>query len=216
MAQASTFPNTVEYDVYGVITEAFILHKRPIDRYTIFPQLRLYWDLTDSDKLLHFRRSAMPDYCLGKYSLTVGTPHIRIQGGVEVKRHLETVVWEENPPRVIRDSKLSSAVHQARYQAQDQAKTVVKNKLIKSGEEHLTWLIFIGPYFTSIDFGPFNTDQLDTRSHKANDSGDFHETALTAYGKSKIPNYPMYRLGTREAERQLERFITSTARFLPA
>ncbi|KAF8891951.1 hypothetical protein CPB84DRAFT_1368936 [Gymnopilus junonius] len=80
IAQMSTFGDPTEYDAYGVITEAFILHKQPRERYIIFPQLHLRWnpDITSDG------RGSLPDFCLGKYYDSA--PHIRLQGGVEVKR----------------------------------------------------------------------------------------------------------------------------------
>ena len=80
MAQMSVLGNPTEYDAYGLITEAFILHKQPRDRYTFFPQLFIPWhpkDTTDS-------RGDIPDFGLGRYSEF--PPHIRLQGGAEVKR----------------------------------------------------------------------------------------------------------------------------------
>ena len=45
MTQFSVLGNPTEYyDAYGLITEAFILHKQPHDRYIIFPQLFIPWN----------------------------------------------------------------------------------------------------------------------------------------------------------------------------
>jgi len=37
MVRQSLLGNPTEYDAYGVITEALILHKQPQNRYTLFP-----------------------------------------------------------------------------------------------------------------------------------------------------------------------------------
>jgi hypothetical protein len=76
------------------ITEAFILHKKPMDRYTIFPQLFLSWQPdTPSDK-----RGALPDFGIGRYYDT--PPFVRLQGGAEVKASIPFMVTLP-PPAIV-------------------------------------------------------------------------------------------------------------------
>jgi hypothetical protein len=75
--------------------------------------------------------------------------------------------------------------------------------------------MFMGPYFTRINLSPFTTAQLETRSHKTNDSGDYRESVLIEMRKRRAPPvYPLYLLGTEEAANKIESFLTSTCHFL--
>jgi hypothetical protein len=197
-----------EYDAYGVITEAFILHKKPIDRYTIFPQLFLSWKPgTSSDK-----RGALPDFGIGRYYDT--SPFVRLQGGVEVKAAIPFMVGLPPPAIVSRQPDVQITLHGCFFQIEEQAKTAVKGGLLPAGRR-LSWLMFIGPYFTMVDLPPFTTAQLETRSHKTNDSGDFMESVMIEMRKRQAPTvYPLYLLGTTDAKREIERFLTSTRHFL--
>ena len=74
--------------------------------------------------------------------------------------------------------------------------------------------MFVGPYFTILKIGPFSEDQLITRSHKQNPSGDFAESlAITSpWRKAAQPvNRDLYLLGTPDAAEKLEFFITVTS-----
>lgn len=86
MARKSVLGTPSEYEAYGVITEAFILHKRPQDRYTIFPQLPLPWNPDQADDL----RSSIPDFGFGHYYDSF--PHVRLYGGAEVKKAPPSIV----------------------------------------------------------------------------------------------------------------------------
>jgi len=155
-----------EYDAYGVVTEALILHKQPQDRYTLFPQMYLSWNSSNSGDL----RGSIPDFVIGRYSDSY--PHVRLQGGVEVKKAMAET---GDLPSAIEAAKLDELHRLIRgtvFQAEDQAKAAVKGGRLPRDKE-LLWLIFVGPYFTTIKCGPFTEAELRTRGHKPNDSGDW-------------------------------------------
>ena len=80
-----------EFDAYAVITEAFILHKQPRDRYTIFPQLFIPWkpaDVAEEHSLIS----------LGRYYNV--PPYIRLQGSMEVKKATQSMI-KLSPPSII-------------------------------------------------------------------------------------------------------------------
>ena len=207
--QNSVLGVPTEYDAYGVVTEAFILHKTPRDRYTIFPQLFIPWNPDDALDA----RGSLPDFGLGCYSPIF--PHVRLQGGAEVKRAIP--IMRQLPPThiVSQDPDVRNSLHVCRFQAEDQAKAAVKGGLIPN--KPLLWLLFVGPYFTVIELGPFMIAQLTTRGHKPNQSGDFVESMLISMKKDSEPiARDVYLLGTPDAATKLEYFITTTSVFLPA
>ena len=206
MVQKSVLGTPTEYDAYGVITEAFFLHKKPRNRYTLFPQLYIPWKPSMPDP-----RGILPDFGIGRYYEQ--PPHIRLQGGVEVKRATTFMIQLPPPGIVARDENVKIILHTSQFQAADQAKAAVKGGLLPNTQ--LLWLMFIGPYFTTLEFGPFSAQQLITRSHKPNPSGDFSETLDIMMKKDADPIvYDLYLLGTPAAAEKLEFFINYTSKLL--
>jgi hypothetical protein len=80
-----------------------------------------------------------------------------------------------------------------------------------SETEQVPWLLFIGPYWTPVQYGPFSPAQLTVRTHKPSDSGDFMATlyAAKSLGSTLILR-PLYLLGTAASDTQLENVIAST------
>jgi hypothetical protein len=205
----SVLGNPTEYDAYGLITEAFILHKQPRDCYTIFPQLFIPWRpevSTDS-------RGNIPDFGLGRYSDS--PPHVRLQGGAEVKKASPGMIKLPPTNVISKDEDVKNAFHTTQFQARDQAKAAVKGGHLPN--KQLQWLIFVGPYFTVLEFGPFTHEQLITRTHKPNASGDFQQTLVIMTEKSADPiERDVYLLGTPEAAEKLELYLTTTSHLLTA
>ncbi|KAK2467348.1 hypothetical protein APHAL10511_000583 [Amanita phalloides] len=195
-------PNPSEYDIYGVLTEAFIFHKRPYDRYTIFPQFYLHWKPNNPTD----RRGSIPDFVLGHY--IERAPWIRLIGGAEVKR-AAPLVMKGLPAAdtVSYNSGVQDIIADARFQARDQIVSAIKEGRLPSGQR-IKWLIFVGPYFAEVEFGPFTDLELRTRAHKPNISGDLVELMITRIEKLAEPVcIPLYLLGTKEAEEKLENYI---------
>jgi len=208
LAQKSVLGTPTEYDAYGVITEAFILHKKPTDRYTIFPQLFLQWKPDAASD----RRGALPDFGIGRYYDTY--PFVRLQGGAEVKASIPFMHLLPPPDIVSRLPDVMDTLHSCYFQAEEQAKAAVKGRYLRAGQQ-ISWLMFVGPYFTKLDLLPFTAAQLQTRSHKPNDSGDYKESlAIEMKKRAAPPVYPLYLLGTKEAADEIENFLTSTSHFL--
>jgi hypothetical protein len=207
MVQNSVLGTPTEHDAYGVITEAFILHKQPRNRYTIFPQLFIPWNPTKAvDK-----RGSLPDFGLGRYF--PDPPHVRLQGGVEVKK-ARAFMRQLPPPQFLSEHEdVKNMLHQCRFQANDQAKAAVKGSLLPN--KPLLWLMFVGPYFTILELGPFTEAQLKTRSHRPNHSGDFVESVVISAEKDSEPiAHDLYLLGTPDGATKLEYFITTTSTLL--
>lgn len=67
--------------------------------------------------------------------------------------------------------------------------------------EAIPYLLFVGPYFTPVKFGPFNPQQLGVRTRKSSSSADYKET-LKAKSKLTSPltrrKFKLYLLGTND------------------
>ncbi|KAM6503054.1 hypothetical protein JOM56_003031 [Amanita muscaria] len=199
-------PNPNEYDTYGVITEAFIYHKQPHDRYTIFPQYYLQWKPNEPKD----RRASIPDFALGRY--IDGWPWVRLQGGAEVKRANPEMKGLPPPATVGLSRDVQNVVYNTRFQARDQAVCAIKEGRLPN--QRVKWLIFVGPYFAEIEIGPFSDAELQTRTHKPNSSGDYVELLITKVEKQAPSIYvPLYLLGTDEGVAKLENYINETSRF---
>ena len=75
----------------------------------------------------------------------------------------------------------------------------------------IQYLIFIGPYWTPVTYGPFTPIQLEIRTHKPSDSGDFVESLRAARRLVRTPaHHTLYLLGTQESEVQLEYIFSAT------
>jgi hypothetical protein len=208
MAKTSVMGTPSEYDAYGVITEAFILHKHPRNRYTIFPQLRLPWNPEEPiDK-----RASLPDFAIGRYR--VEPPHVCVMGGAEVKKAIPEMLGLPDSPFITQIDKVQNELRACFFQAEDQVKSAIKGgKLPNQGD--LRWLLFVGPYFATIRLGPYSPAALITRSHKPNLSGDFKESLQIAIAKEDMgPIYDLYLLGTPQGALALEVFINHTSQFL--
>lgn len=208
MALMSVMGTPNEYDAYGVITEAFVLHKQPRNRYTIFPQLRFPWNPEDPlDK-----RASRPDFAIGRYH--VDHPHIRVQGGAEVKKAIPEMLGLPDAHNIAKIDNIQNELRACFFQAEDQVKSAIKAGYLPNTAD-LRWLLFVGPYFATIHLGPYSPAGLITCSHKKNPSGDFQETLKIALTRENmVPIHDLYLLGTPEAALALEAFINHTNRFL--
>jgi len=197
MASRSVMGGPNEYDAYGVITEAFIYHKNPYDRFTIFPQLYLRWKPTDPSD----RRGSIPNFVLGQY--INAWPWVQLQGGAEVKRAMKKMEGLPHADTMALDDELQKILQVTRGQARDQAVSAIKE--LRMPNRKLKWLLFVGPYFAEVELGPFSDAELQTRKHKPNPSGDVVELIIAKLEKQASPVYlPLYRLGTVEAAMKLE------------
>lgn len=120
LVRKSVMGDPREYDAYGVINEAFILHKKPQTRYIIFPQLYIPWNPVDRADT----RGSVPDFGIGRYYDTF--PHVRLQGGVEIKRALPELAHLPPAADATADLDLQLEIHVVVNQASHQAKAAVE------------------------------------------------------------------------------------------
>ena len=96
------------------------------------------------------------------------------------------------------------------FQGEDQAKAAVKGKLVPA-LEGMTWLLFFGPYWTLVTYGPFSPAQLTTRTHKPSPSGYFMATIKARRKLEQVhTKRRLYLLGTAISASQLESVVAMT------
>jgi len=78
-----------------------------------------------------------------------------------------------------------AAFHALFYQGEDQAKAAIKG--MQTFSNTIPFLLFVGPYWASVQYGPFTPAQLSVRTHKPSDSSDFKEAVKAARRLSEIP-----------------------------
>jgi hypothetical protein len=69
------------------------------------------------------------------------------------------------PALLIHQNSVAYAFHTLYFQAQDQAKAAVKGHYDLAGGT-VIWLLMIGPYWTPVEFGPFEPEELSVRANK--------------------------------------------------
>ena len=215
MAKVAAFTNR-ESVTYGLVTEALILQRSPANDYVIFPQLYIDWKPQRND-----RRHVLPDFGIGRYVWSDLCFHL--QGGAEVKAlhglSMEDVVESvpefnidnltENYGLIDFRESVTTLVSAAYIQAEDQIKSAIKcGHLPYHGTRVYTWLLFVGPYFRTYDFGPFTEAQVTTRGHKPNPSGDYRVLKFIANREVPLGNW--FTLGTEAGHNHLRQYILAT------
>jgi hypothetical protein len=203
MIHASFRGGSREDVTYAVIIEFLLEHKCPADRFVLYPQLSLRWKPEDPRDT----RAEVPDIGIGNFTLQ--GPHFKMRLGVEAKR-LVSAMRGLPVPRVIQDNEdVLNAFHSLFYQGEDQAKAAIKGGHTLSTA--IPYLLFVGPYFTPVKFGPFTSEQLGVRTHKPSGSADYKETVKAASRLASPPTpRTLFLLGTRDSALELERIISST------
>jgi len=195
LAQSLVQGRGEESECYAVFNEALYLHSTtvPLGSFQVFPQLRLRWKPEDPDD----RRSLIPDLGIGRL-LPDGNFHL--QGGVEQKRMVPEMS-ELPAPDANFEMDVRLSFHAACQQAFDQVKAAIKNGHFPN-DKRIQWVVAVGPYFIIKECGPFNEEDLGTRGHRPNPSGDFNVAEfLTALQRASYRplGTPIYRIGTQEA-----------------
>jgi len=188
---------------YAVITEFLLQYKHPAERFVLYPQLSLRW----KPRLPKDTREEIPDIGVGNFAL--GTPCFKMRLGVESKTILDVMKNLPEPIDIQDRGDVMNAFHSLFYQGEDQAKAAIKGGHALS--ETLPYLLFVGPYFTPVNYGPFTPQQLGVRTHKPSDSADYKESLRAALRLTSEPVvHPLYLLGTNDSAMQLEMIISST------
>ena len=198
----ASFQGILREDVtYAVITEFLLEHKRPAERFVLYPQLSLRWKPEDPRDT----RAEVPDIGVGNFTLL--TPHFKMRLGVEAKRILSVMHGLPDPQAIQGNKDVLNAFHSLFYQGEDQAKAASKGGYTLSPA--IPYLLFVGPYFTSVTFGPFSRGELGVRTHKPSDSGDYNETIKAEVRLASQPTpRPLFLLGTHDSTMELERMIS--------
>jgi hypothetical protein len=193
--------------IYAVICEFLLQHKIPSDRFVLYPQISLPWKPGNQQD----RRAEVPDFCLGHFMLQA--PYFKLRIGVEAKRRLRDIMAGLPEPSTIDHNRsVMAAFHALYYQGEDQAKAAVKGGQTLYGVSGtLPYLLFVGPYWTFVQYGPFAGNELEIRTHKASNSGEYTDKFDAAIRLAAPPSWRrLYLLGTAESYQQLESIISST------
>ena len=190
--------------MYPVITEFLGELKAPRERFVIYPQLALPWKPDDAKD----KRKEIPDFAIGNFDFA-NAPHFKVCVGAEVKHAIPVMLDLPEPSAIENNEFVKIVFHGLFYQAEDQAKSAMK------GSSNLTvpmpFLLFVGPYWTSVQFTAFNDAQLSVRTHKPSTSGDFIEaTNAQARLMSRPKRRHIYLLGTAASRAEMERVIATT------
>jgi hypothetical protein len=188
---------------YPTITEFLLEHKITHFRFVIFPQMSVKWKpLAQQD-----HRKEVPDIGVGHFCHD--PPFFKLRFGVEAKRILPTLTHLPEPSQIESMTAVKAAFHLLWFQGEDQAKAFVKNHYNLEGR--IRYLLFVGPYWTLIEYGPFSEAQLTVRSHKVSRSGDWFETVRLEARMQQAPKQlELYLLGTDASYRKLSELFAVT------
>jgi len=203
MLHASFREESREDVTYAVITEFLLQYKRPVGRFVLYSQMSLRWKPNNPKDT----REEIPDIGVGNFTLQV--PCFKMRLGVESKRLLGVMVNLPEPTAIEGHEDVMIIFHSLFYQGEDQAKAAIKGGHTLTNT--IPYLLFVGPYFTPVKYGPFNPDQLGVRTHKPSDSADYMETTMANIRLNLPPiRRKIYLLGTNDAATQLDNVISST------
>jgi hypothetical protein len=102
-----------------------------------------------------------------------------------------------------------AAFHALYFQGEDQAKAAIKG--CHTFSDTIKYLLFVGPYWTLVEYGPFTSIQLEIRTHKPSASSDFKESSKAIRRlNSPAVHRTLYLLGTISSAEQLESILAST------
>jgi hypothetical protein len=95
------------------------------------------------------------------------------------------------------------------FQGEDQAKAAIKNNVTFSNP--VSWLLFVGPYWTPVQYGPFTKGQLSVRTLKPANSDSWKEShnATRRLAAPKV-QHRLFLLGTADSKAELEKVIAAT------
>ena len=112
------------------------------------------------------------------------------------------------PETIQTNLEVMTVFHTLFYQREDQVKAAIKGNMTFSMT--MPYLLFSGPYWTSVQYGPFTSAQMTVHTHKPSDSADFVETTKAAHHLAMAPvQQHLFLLGTPESAEELEQVIAS-------
>lgn len=197
--------------IYAVICEFILQHKIPPDRFVLYPQISLPWKPDNPQD----SRAEVPDFGLGHFQF--GSPYFKLRIGIEAKQQLRDIMAGlPHPSCIERDPSVKSAFHALYFQGEDQAKAAIKglntfSSSVDPEKGTLLYLLFVGPYWTSVRYGPFLKNALGVQTHKLSGSENFIDKWTANRRLAAAPvRHVLYVLGTAESHQQLESIIGST------
>lgn len=192
--------------VYAVFSDSIITLKTPPHRFSLHSQMRLKW----KPNVARDRRYEAPDFGIINYDAS-SPSSFRLRLGAEAKAAIKIMEGTPDPSTIKNRTDVEEAFSVLRWQAEDQAKTAIKNELPLQGSV-VDWILLVGPYWMVKRFGPFSEAQLTVRAQKPSESGDFKEAVRLQRAKvASPPSIPeLYLLGTTRSFQKLEQLISST------
>ena len=191
---------------YAVISEFLLEHKVPRDRYVIYPQLALPWKPGENPD----RRREVTDFGVGNFTLN-GPPYFKLRIGAEVKRALPIMTNLLAPSSIEDDMEVKSAFHDLYFQGEDQAKAAIKGGFDFPNRSQIPFFLFVGPYWTSVFYGPFSEAEITVRTHKPSPSADWKETSRAMLRLNSNPSRrTLYLLGTTQSAIAMGQVIAAT------
>ncbi len=191
---------------YAVISEFLMEHKVPRNRFVIYPQLALPWKPGENAD----RRREVTDFGVGNLTLN-GPPYFKLRIGAEVKRALPIMTSLPAPSAIEDDMTVKSAFHDLYFQGEDQAKAVIKGGFNFPNRQQIPFLLFVGPYWTSVSYGPFSEAKLTVRTHKTSPSADWLETSRAMVRLTSNPTRrTLYLLGMTQSAIAMGHVIAAT------
>lgn len=195
-------PSPIEAWTYPVISEFLLEHKVPNNRFVLYPQISLRWRPGRRD-----RRAEVPDFALVDVGLRA--PNCKVRVGAEAKRCINIMRSLPAPETLEVNEEVKEAFKRLFFQGEDQAKAAFKNKATYSNT--IPYLLFIGPYWTHVEYGSFNEAQLTVRTLKPSSSSDWLESQRSARRLAgDPPRRPLFLLGTTTSAAELEKIIAAT------
>lgn len=114
-------------------------------------------------------------------------------------------------PEAIEDETfVKVAFHSAYLQGEDQAKALIKNDYHTDPRNTLPYLLFIGPYWAYVTYGPFSEDELSVRTD-ISESADWKASdILERFMVQEPPKRSLYLLGTKRSQACLAQLFSET------
>jgi hypothetical protein len=90
------------------------------------------------------RRSEVPDFGLGNFTLPNSSPNFKLRCGVEAKRAINIMTGLPPPSSIMHIHDVKYLFHILSFQAENQAKAAYKNGYPLS-DNGVQWILLVGP-----------------------------------------------------------------------
>ena len=195
--------STPVLDFTCTVIYEFLLQYKSSGRFMLYPRVSVRWIL-DGPK---DTRGVICDMAL--VNISPRLPGFIMRVGVRFQKIVGAMKNLPEPMAIEGHEDVLAVLQTLFYQAEEQAKTAIKGG--RTLAQSIPYLLFVGPYFAPVVFGPFTAQQLDVCAHKLSDKADYRE-AMKAKVRLALPpiQRKLYLLGTNDAAMQLNNIISST------